>query len=106
MYESKLRDYDVRIVFVAHGIHFVTEDKLGGTSFAEDGALRARRRDLMERLVSLRSVYHIEFELCGITRGKAHVPESKLLPGVMLVPSGVVHLAELQRQGFAYLKVE
>ena len=105
-YESELRDYDVRIVFVAHGIRFVTEDKLANTPFAEDEALRRRRRDLMERLVSLRDVYNVKLELCGITREQVRLPESKLIGGVTMVPSGVVRLAELQQQGFAYLKIE
>lgn len=105
-YESDLRDYDVRIVFVAHGIRFVTEDKLANTPFAEDEALRQRRRELRDRLVSLRDAYGVKLELCGITQKETRLPEDKLIGGVTIVPSGVVRLAELQRQGFAYLKIE
>jgi uncharacterized protein len=105
-YRAELSDYDVRIVFVAHGIRFVTDDKLANTLFAEDDALRKRRRELRDRLLTLQDVYGVKLELCDITRKQARLAESKLLPGVALVPSGVVRLAELQRQGFAYLKVE
>jgi len=105
-YEAELREYDVRVVFIASGIRFVTEDKLLKTPFAEDEALRKRRRDLLERLISLRDVYGVKLELCGITREQARLPESKLIAGVTVVPSGVVRLAELQQQGFAYIKVE
>src|SRR5690606_25661054 len=102
-FESDLRDFDVRIVFVAHGIRFLTEDPLAGTPFAEDEALRARRKELLERLASLRDVYKVKLELCEITRSEVRLPPSKLIPGVALVPSGVVRIVELQRQGYAYL---
>ncbi|MFL6653660.1 MAG: DsrE family protein [Sulfurifustis sp.] len=105
-YETQLRDYDVRIVFVAHGIRFVTADKLAGTPFAEDAALRKRRAELLDRLGSLRDVYGVKLELCDITREQAHLPAQKLITGVTLVPSGVVRLVELQQTGFAYIKVE
>lgn len=105
-YESELREYDVRIVFVAHGIRYVTEDKLANTPFAEDEALAERRQELRDRLASLREAYGVKLELCGITRKEVRLPESKLIRGVTIVPSGVVRLAELQRQGFAYLKIE
>lgn len=105
-YEAQFKEHDVRIVFVAHGIRFVTEDKLKNTPFAEDKALSKRRRDLWIRLVSLRDAYNVKLELCDITREQVKLPKAKLMQGVSLVPSGVVRLAELQRQGFAYIKVE
>ena len=42
-YQSELKEYDVRIVFLSHGIRIVTQDKLAGTPFAEDAALKQRR---------------------------------------------------------------
>lgn len=105
-YQSELKEYDVRIVFLSHGIRFVTQDKLAGTPFAEDAALKQRRADLLARLASLRDNEGVKLELCEITREAVHLPREKIIPGVTLVPSGVVRIAELQRQGFAYLKVE
>ena len=105
-YQSELRDYDVRIVFVAHGIRFVTEDELAGTPFAEDAALRERRAELLGRLASLRDTQDVKLEVCGITREQIRLPESRLIEGVTVVRSGVVRLADLQREGFAYLKIE
>lgn len=105
-YQQSLMEYDVRIVFVAHGIRFVTTDPLKETVFAEDAALKARRTDLMNRLRSLQDTQGVKLELCDITREAARLPESKLIPGVKLVQSGVVRLAELQSQGFAYIKIE
>lgn len=105
-YQAELTDYDIRIVFVSWGIRFVTEDKLTGTPFAEDAALKQRRENLLGRLSSLRDAQGVKLELCGITREQIGVDEKKLIPGVKIVRSGVVRIAELQHQGFAYLKVE
>ena len=105
-YQSELKEYDVRIVFVSYGIRFVTQDKLTGTPFAEDPALKQRRAELLTRLATLRDNEDVKLELCDITREAVHLPREKIIPKVTLVPSGVVRIVELQRQGFAYLKVE
>lgn len=104
-YQQELAEYDIRIVFVSHGIRFLTKDPLKGTPFAEDAQLRKRRGDLIARLQSLQT-QGVTLELCNITREAARLDESKLIDGVELVPSGVVRLAELQSQGYAYLKIE
>lgn len=106
VYQSDFKEYDVRIVFVAHGIRFVTDDKLAKTPFAEDAALKARRTELRQRLVALQELQGVKLELCDITRASINLPENKILKGVEPVPSGVVRIADLQRQGFAYLKIE
>ncbi len=105
-YKSDLVDYDVRIVFVSHGIRFLTKDKLAKTPFAEDKELAERRDNIMQRLASLQNVHDVKLELCDITRQAVKLDAKKLMPNVKLVRSGVVRIAELQRQGFAYLKIE
>jgi intracellular sulfur oxidation DsrE/DsrF family protein len=105
-YQNELIDYDVRIVFVAHGIRFVTDDKLEGTPFAEDAEMAERRANNAGRLESLRSVQGVKLELCDITRSQINLDPGKLYDGVESVPSGVVRIAELQDEGFAYIKIE
>ena len=105
-YQSELADYDVRIVFVAAGIRFVTEDPLAKTPFAEDKELKARRAELIQRLQQLRQMHHVKLELCEITRETINLPKDKIIAGVEPVRSGVVRIAELQHKGFAYLKAE
>lgn len=105
-YENELIEYDIRIVFVAHGIRFVTEDKLTGTPFQEDAAMAERRDNIKGRLLSLNDVMSVGLELCDITRSGIGLDEDKLYDVVDSVPSGVVRIAELQKQGFAYIKVE
>ncbi|HSH29549.1 MAG TPA: DsrE family protein [Thiohalobacter sp.] len=105
-YKSDLRDYDVRIVFVAYGIRFLTDDALAGTPFAADAALRERRENLRGRLRSLVDVHGVKLELCNITREETGLSPNALYDGVEMVQSGVVRISELQHQGFAYLKIE
>ena len=105
-YKSELRDYDVRIVFVAHGIRFVTDNALEDTPFAADAALRERRDNLKGRLRTLVDVHGVKLELCDITRSEIGLPEEDLYKGVEMVRSGVVRIAELQQQGFSYIKIE
>jgi intracellular sulfur oxidation DsrE/DsrF family protein len=105
-YENDLIEADVRIVFVAHGIRFLTDDGLDETPFAADAELNERRENLKGRLLSLAKVRGVKLELCDITRTQIRLPEGELYEQVELVPSGVVRLAELQKQGFAYLKIQ
>jgi len=105
-YQNELIEYDVRIVFVAHGIRFVTDDKLAGTPFEEDPAMAERRENNAGRLKSLQNVQEVKLELCDITRSQIGLAEEKLYKGVELVPSGVVQLAKLQGEGFSYIKIE
>jgi intracellular sulfur oxidation DsrE/DsrF family protein len=105
-YQNELIEYDVRIVFVAHGIRFVTDDKLDGTPFQEDAEMAERRESNTGRLAALRSVQGVKLELCDITRSQINLAEDKLAEGVTLVPSGVVQLAALQQDGFSYIKIE
>jgi intracellular sulfur oxidation DsrE/DsrF family protein len=106
LYQEGLVDYDVRIVFVSYGIRFVTQDKLTGTPFVEDAGLKKRRENLLGRLNTLHETFGVKLELCGITREQAGLDEKKLIPGVEIVRSGVVRIAELQHQGFSYIKIE
>ena len=105
-YQNELIDYDVRIVFVAHGIRFVTDDKLDGTPFQEDAEMAERRANNAGRLQSLQSVQGVKLELCDITRSQVGLAVDKLYDGVDQVPSGVVQIAKLQSEGFAYIKIE
>lgn len=105
-YQNELLDYDIRIVFVSHGIRFLTDDKLTGTPFTTDAALEDRRANLRGRLSTLNNVHDVKLELCDITRSEIELSSDALYKGVESVPSGVVRIAELQSEGFSYIKVE
>ncbi len=105
-YNNELIEFDVRIVFVAHGIRFVTDDKLADTPFMTDAALEERRDNLKGRMISLNDVHDVKLELCDITRSQINLPQDQIFEEVESVPSGVVRIAQLQREGFSYIKVE
>jgi len=105
-YNNELLDYDVRIVFVSHGIRFLTDNMLNGTPFTSDAALEERRENLRGRLSTLNNVHGVKLELCDITRSEIELSKDALYGGVQTVPSGVVRIAELQSEGFAYIKIE
>ena len=105
-YQNELIEYDVRIVFVSHGIRFLTDDKLADTPFAADAALDERRDNIKGRLTALNSVQGVKLELCDITRSGIGLSRDRLYGNVETVPSGVVRIAALQHDGFAYIKIE
>ena len=105
-YENELLDYDIRIVFVSHGIRFLTDNSLKDTPFTTDAALEERRANLRGRLATLNNVHGVKLELCDITRSEIGLSTDALYDGVQTVPSGVVRIAELQSEGFAYIKIE
>lgn len=91
---------------MAHGIRFLTDQDLKDTPFEADAALRERRENLRGRLAGLAGVHGVKLELCNITRSEIGLEEQALYDKVEMVPSGVVRIAELQNEGFAYLKIE
>jgi len=105
-YENELVEYDIRIVMLSKGIRFATKNNLKGTPFEADKTFVKERENLIKRLTSLRELRGIKLELCKITLDVVQLDKTELIPGIKLVTSGVVQIAKLQNQGFAYLKVE
>ena len=105
-YEGDLRDYEVSIVFVGYGIRFVTDDALKGTPYVADKTLLDRRAELKGRLDTLIKMKGVKALLCDKTRDEIALDKAKLYEGVTLTPSGVVTIADLQMQGYAYLKIQ
>ena len=105
-YENELRDYEVTIVFVGHGIRFVTDDQLKGTPYVTNADLDKRRVELKGRLEALVKVRNVKAMLCDKTRDEIGLDKSKIYSVVSLTPSGVATIADLQMQGAAYLKIQ
>lgn len=105
-YENQFIEYDIRIVFLSHGIQFLTHDRLKKTPFEVDDKQARLREDLITRLTTLHNMQNINLSLCDITRQAIGLEKSKLIKGVTIVTSGVVEIAKLQSQGFSYLKVQ
>ena len=77
-YENEFVEADVRIVFVAHGIRFLTDNTLEKTPFATDAALEERRENLKGRLLSQSNTRGVKLELCDITRAQIALPEDEV----------------------------
>ncbi len=104
--EQKLLPWDVHLVLVGYGIRFATDDPLEGTPYAADEALNERRAELKGRLQTLIKIRNVKVHLCDFTRKEINLPEDKLYEGIGLVNSGVAKIADLQRDGYAYLKIQ
>jgi uncharacterized protein len=86
---------DTKIVVVANG---------DGIKFLLAGA-KERNGKPFDAAVAALAAQGVEFHLCSNTLTAHEVPASMVLPGVKLVPSGVVEVARLQaRDGFVYLR--
>lgn len=105
-YENQFIEYDIRIVFLSHGIQFLTHDRLKNTPFEVNDKQAKLREDLITRLTTLHNMQNINLSLCDITRQAIGLDKTKLIPGVTIVTSGVVEIAKLQSRGFSYLKVQ
>ena len=87
-------DPAAKITFVVHaqGVDFLMEgakDRNGGLYAGPVSALASRG---------------VKFEVCEITLKNRNLKKDQFLQEVDFTPSGVVRIAKLQYQGFAYIK--
>jgi intracellular sulfur oxidation DsrE/DsrF family protein len=93
-YRDKNEDVDVDIVAYGPGLHMLRAD----TSPVQD-----RIKHLKEMVFPGK----IQFSACNITKKgmeKAEGHAISVVPDATVVPSGVVHLMELQEQGWSYVR--
>jgi uncharacterized protein len=93
-YRDKNEEVDIDIVAYGPGLHMLRAD----TSPVQD---RVRR------LKDMIFPGKIQFSACNNTKQgmeKAEGHPIALLPDATVVPSGVVHLSELQEQGWSYVR--
>ena len=94
MYRAKNEDAVVEIVAYGPGLHMLRAD----TSLAQDR---------IRRLKDMVFPGKIQFSACNSTKQgmeKAEGHAISILPDAIVVPSGVVHLMELQEQGWSYVR--
>jgi uncharacterized protein len=93
-YRTKNEDVDLDIVAYGPGLHMLRAD----TSPVQDR---------IKRLKDMVFPGKIQFSACNITKQGMEKTEGhaiSVLPEATVVPSGVVHLMELQEQGWSYVK--
>ncbi len=87
-------DPTAKITFVTHG---------EGVDFLLEGA-KDRNDSPYAGPVSALTARGVKFEVCEITLKNRSLKREQFLQEADFVPSGVVRVTKLQRQGFAYVK--
>jgi len=93
-YRGRNEEVDVDIVAYGPGLHM----------------LRADTSPVVDRIKRLKDMVFpgkIQFSACNITKTAMEKREGHavaIVPEATVVPSGVVHLMELQEQGFSYVR--
>ena len=93
-YRAKNEDVDIDIVTYGPGLHMLRSD----TSPVQDR---------IKRLKDMVFPGKIQFSACNNTKQGMEKTEGhaiSVLPDATIVPSGVVHLMELQEQGWSYVR--
>ena len=93
-YRAKKEDVDVEVVAYGPGLHMLRAD----TSPVQDR---------LKRLKELAFPGKIQFSACNNTKQGMEKTEGhaiSIVPDATIVPSGVVHLMELQEQGWSYVR--
>ena len=90
-YRAKSEDVDVEIVAYGPGMHM----------------LRADTSPVQDRIKHLKELGKIQFSACNNTKQGMEKTEGhaiSIVPDATIVPSGVVHLMELEEQGWSYVR--
>ena len=93
-YRGKSEDVDVEIVAYGPGLHMLRADT-------------SPVKDRIKRLKELAFPGNIQLSACNNTKQNMEKAEGhaiSILPEATIVPSGVVHLMELQEQGWSYVR--
>ena len=93
-YRAKNQDVDIDIVAYGPGLHMLRADT-------------SPVRDRIKRLKDIAFPSKVQFSACNNTKlgmEKAEGHPITIVPEATLVPSGVVHLMELQEGGWSYLR--
>jgi len=93
-YRGKNEDVDIDIVAYGPGLHMLRSDS-------------SPVQDRIKRLKELAFPGNIQLSACNNTKQNMEKAEGhaiSILPEATIVPSGVVHLMELQEQGWSYVR--
>jgi intracellular sulfur oxidation DsrE/DsrF family protein len=93
-YRAKHQDVHVDLVTYGPGLHMLREDT-------------SPVKDRIKQLKNLAFPSTVQFSACGNTKENMEKQEGKpvsIVSDATLVPSGVVHLMELQEKGWSYVR--
>lgn len=75
-----------------------------GVDFLFEGAKDPKTDAMYSSMVEELQAKGVVFHVCANTIKGRKMDKTKLLPGVIIVPSGVADLAKLQTEGYTYIK--
>jgi len=85
------------------GVQIIAVAQAGGVDFLMEGA-KDRDGNLYAGQVAALAARGVRFEVCEVTMKARGLKKEQFLQNVSFTPSGVVRLAKLQQQGYAYIK--
>lgn len=103
-YQSIFKELDIIVVIHGGAYKFFVKD-ISKTKYKEDNKLKAKSKDIRQRLASLVKTYNIKFLMCGEGMKKNGIAKDNVLEFVEIVPSAMVGLIDAQNDGYAFIPV-
>jgi uncharacterized protein len=66
--------------------------------------VNAEKSTVSNEVKALASNKNVAFVVCEQTLKRKNIPTSQLLPGVIIVPDGILEIVQKQQQGWGYIK--
>jgi len=109
-YNKQLIDYEIDIVALGPCLQYVMKD-FKGTGFAKKPYLNhggPTGAGTSSRIASLKQLGgdNIEMFACHNTMNKKSVKPEQISDYVKVTPAGVIKVVDLQREGYAYIKIK
>jgi len=109
-YDKKLIQYDIRVVALGPCLQYVMKD-FDGTGFADKPYCShggPTGKGTNSRFKSLKQLGgdNITFYACENTMNKKNVKPEQIKDYVKLTTAGIIKIIDLQREGYAYIKIK
>jgi len=109
-YDKNMIDYQIDIVALGPCLQYVMKD-FKGTGFTKKPYINhggPTGAGTASRIASLKQLGgdHIKMFACHNTMDKKHVKPEQISDYVKITPAGVIKVIDLQRKGFAYIKIK
>ncbi len=109
-YQSTLEDYEVNVVALGACLQYVMKDfkdtKIEKKPYIDQGG--PAENGTMGRIKSLKMTAgdNMIFTACQNTMEKQNVKAEQIADFVEFSPSGIIKIIDLQREGYAYIKIQ
>ena len=64
----------------------------------------SQKSTVQKKLAQLVTNKNVSFKVCAVTMARNHIEASQLIPGVQVVPDGILEIVSRQNDGWAYIK--